>query len=454
MTTDSGSQNRAIAELGEPVSTSGSGCEPYREIIERDLSRGRNGMAIWQDLVSDHSFANSYQSVKRFVGKLRGSQGPQAAGIIQTGPGEEAQVDYGTGPMVRDPKTGKYRRTRLFVMTLGYSRKSVRLLCFKSSSRVWAELHETAFRRLGGSPRLVILDNLREGVIKADYYDPTLNPLFKDVLDHYGVVALPCRVRDPDRKGKVESGVGHAQKTPLKGMRFESLEEAQAYLARWEARWADTRIHGTTKRQVATMFAEEKPSLKPLPIEPFRYYQYGEGVVHLDGCVEVEAAYYGLPPGWIGRQVKVQWDLLHVRGLDPATHQLLREHVRQKRGGYRVRAEDNPTKTPVTTVQLLARARRAGSQIGTLCDAIHRQQGEAAVRRILGMLSLAKKYGVPAVEDAAAAALELHVYEYRFVRRYLERRPPVTLCQVDPLIRELIQYRDLINLRIQEQQPS
>ena len=197
-------------------------------------------------------------------------------------------------------------------------------------------------------------------------------------------------------------------------MRFESLEEAQAYLDRW----ADTRIHGTTKRQVAAMFAEEKPSLKPLPIEPFRYYPYGERIVHLDGCVEVEAAYYGLPPGWIGRQVKVQWDLLHVRVLDPATHQLLREHVRQKRGGYRVRAEDNPTKTPLTTVQLLARARRAGSQIGTLCDAIHRQQGEAAVRRILGMLSLAKQYGVPAVEDAAAAALELHVYEYRFVRRY------------------------------------
>ena len=237
-------------------------------------------------------------------------------------------------------------------------------------------------------------------------------------------------------------------------MRFESLEETHAYLDRWEARWADTRIHGTTKRQVATMFAEEKPSLKPLPIEPFRYYQYGERVVHLDGCVEVEAAYYGLPPGWIGRQVKVQWDFLHVRILDPATHQLVREHVRQKRGGYRVRAEDNPTKTPSTTVQLLARARRAGSQIGTLCDAIHRQQEDAAVRRILGMLSLAKKCGVPAVEDAAAAAIELHVYEYRFVRRYLERRSPVTLRQVDPLIRELIQYRDLINLRIQEQEPS
>jgi hypothetical protein len=101
------------------------------------------------------------------------------------------------------------------------------------------------------------------------------------MLRHYGVVAMPCRVADPDRKGKVESGVGHAQMTPLKGLRFESPQEAQAYLDHWEARWADTRIHGTTKRQVAAMFAEERPALLPLPVEPFRYYQYGERTVHL-----------------------------------------------------------------------------------------------------------------------------------------------------------------------------
>jgi hypothetical protein len=153
-------------------------------------------------------------------------------------------------------------------MTLGYSRKSVRLLVFRSSSRIWAELHEKAFRRLGGSVRVVVLDNLREGVIAPDIYDPTLNPLYQDVLAHYGTVAMPCRIKDSDRKGKVEAGVGHAQKTPLKGLRFERLEEAQAYLDHWELRWADTRIHGTTKRQVAAMFAEEKPSLLPCPSNP------------------------------------------------------------------------------------------------------------------------------------------------------------------------------------------
>jgi hypothetical protein len=132
---------------------------------------------------------------------------------------------------------------------------------------MWAELHEKAFRRLGGCPRVVVLDNLKEGVAVPDIYDPIVNPLFRDVLAHYGVVALPCRIQDPDRKGKVESGIGHTKRTPLKGLRFESLEEAQTYLDRWEQRWADTRIHGTTKRQVVAMFAEEKPHLLPLGSE-------------------------------------------------------------------------------------------------------------------------------------------------------------------------------------------
>jgi hypothetical protein len=96
--------------------------------------------------------------------------------------------------MVRDPSTGKYKRARLFVLTLGYSRKCVRLLTWRSSAQIWAELHEHAFRRLGGTVKTIVLDNLGEGVLTPDIYDPALNPLYRDVLAHYGVVALPCRV--------------------------------------------------------------------------------------------------------------------------------------------------------------------------------------------------------------------------------------------------------------------
>jgi transposase len=444
VTTDSGVVSDEQTAAVSP--TSASACAVHRDAIELGLARGRNAMAIWQDLVDTRGFTGGYQSVKRFVRKLAGGPSKEACAVIETAVGEEAQVDYGTGPMARDPHSGKYRRMRLFVMTLGYSRKSVRLLVFQSSTQTWAELHEKAFRRLGGCTRVVVLDNLREGVLKPDIYDPIINPVYADMLRHYGVVAMPCRVRDPDRKGKVESGVGHAQKTPLKGMRFESPQEAQAYLDHWEAHWADTRIHGTTKRQVAAMFAEERPALLPLPIEPFRYYQYGERTVHLDGCVEVEAAYYGAPPGWIGRRVSVQWDVRHVRLLNPTTGQLLREHLRQARGGHRIQDQDRPTHTPLSTQQLLSRADHAGVQIGALCRGLHREYGERAVRRILGVLSLAKKHGAASVDDACAAALEVGSCEYRFVRRYLERQPqlPLSLRQVDPLIRQLTEYRDFI----------
>ena len=429
-----------------------SACAPYRELIELALSRGRNAMAIWQDLVDEHGFPARYASVRRFVVKLRGQRTPDAHPVITTAPGEEGQVDYGEGPMVRHPGTGKYRRTRLFVFTLGFSRKSVRLLTFASSAQRWAALHEETFRRLGGTVDVVVLDNLKEGVLTPDVYDPTLNPLYRDVLAHYGVVALPCRVGAPDRKGKVESAIGHTQSTPLKGLRFESLEEAQAYLDRWEARWADTRIHGTTKRQVAAMFTEEQPHLRPLPLEPFRYYHYGTRTVHLDGCVEVAGAYYAPPPGWLGRAVAVQWDDRHVRLLDPTTGALLREHRRQTRGRHAIHPDDQPPRTPPTTLTLLARAARAGDPIGTLCAAIHRRDGERGVRRILGVLALVKKHGAAVVTDACAAAVELGVADYRFVRRYLERQAPAarTPRHVDPLIRELTHYRDVIARKIQE----
>jgi transposase len=445
----------AATEVPDPRpgrSPSSSACAAHREAIELGLSRGRNAMAIWQDLVDTSGFAAGYQSVRRFVSKLQPSQSLEARAVIETAPGEEAQVDYGTGPMVRDTHSGKYRRTRLFVMTLGYSRKSVRLIVFRSSSQAWAELHEKAFRRLTGVTRVVVLDNLREGVLTPDIYDPTINPLYRDVLQHYGVVPLPCRVADPDRKGKVERGVGHAKNTPLKGLRFESLEAAQTYLDNWELRWADTRIHGTTKRQVSAMFAEEKPALLPLPVEPFRYYQYGERTVHLDGCVEVEAAYYGAPPGWIGRRVQVQWNRKQVRLMNPVTGQLLREHLRQARGGHRIQDQDRPKHAPLGTLALLCRADKAGSQIGALCRRMHGEHGETVVRRIQGVLSLAKKYGAASVEEACAAALEMGICDSRFVRRYLERHPqmPLSLRQVDPLIRQLTLYRDFIEKKTKE----
>lgn len=137
--------------------------------------------------------------------------------------------------------------------------------------------------------------------------------------------------------------------------------------------------------------------------------------------------------------------------LDPTTGHLLIEHP-QRPGGYAPSPADQPSRTPPTTPALLARAARAGARIGALCDAIHRRDGAPGVRRILGLVALIKKYGPAVVDDACAAALDCGATTYRFVRRYLERHPaaPLTLHQVDPLIRELTHYRAVIAQKTQE----
>ncbi len=448
--TDSAEAKPATPELviTDPMPTtspSASSCEPYRDLITRWVDDRRTAMSIWQELVEKLGFAGRYSAVGRFVRKLQGTRAPEARVVIATRPGEEAQVDYGDGPMVRHPRTHKYRPTRLFLLTLAHSRKSVRLLTWKSSTKIWAQLHEQAFRRLGGATATVVLDNLREGVIEPDVYDPLLNPLYRDVLAHYDAVALPCRVRDPDRKGKVESGIHHTQRA-LRGLRFESLEDAQAWLDNWDERWADTRIHGTTKRQVAAMFADERPHLRPLPVEPFRYYAFGDRGVHLDGDVEIAGAYYAPPPGWIGRSVRVQWDETHVRLLDPNTGVLLREHVVADRGRHRMLPEDRPSRTPPEVRALFVRAHGIGFATGAIADAIYAEHGQLGIRRVLGLCALAKRHGALTVERAAQVALDAGALTYRAVKTYLERNPspPIGLRQIDPLIRDLTQYRDLV----------
>jgi hypothetical protein len=204
------------------------------------------------------------------------------------------------------------------------------------------------------------------------------------------------------------------------------------------------------------MFSEEKAVLVSLPFEPFRAYQFGDRRVNLDGCVEVEAAYYSTPPGWIGRQVKVQWDDRSVRVLHPRTGQLLREHVRQQRGGYRIPAEDRPAKTPRTTQQLLVRCARLGQHAGAVAGQMYSRDGVVSIRRIQGLLGLARKHGAALTDEGCAAALEvgLPANPYRFVRCWLERRPQITLRQVDPIIRQLTLYRDFINYKTEENNPE
>ncbi len=184
-----------------------SSAEPFRAFIPLEVAKGRHSTAIYQDLVEHHGYTGSYDAVKHLARKLR-ARNPKISCRFETDPGQEAQVDYGEGTLTRDPRSGKYRRPRLFVMTLSNSRHAFCKVVLRSSTETWRRLHEEAFAFFGGMPQNDRLDNLKEGLIKPDVYDPKLNTLYAKMLEHYGVVPLPCRPYAPDLKGKFESAVG------------------------------------------------------------------------------------------------------------------------------------------------------------------------------------------------------------------------------------------------------
>ncbi len=166
---------------------------------------------------------------------------------------------------------------------------------------------ENAFRHFGGVTATVVIDNLKAGVVRADWYDPDLNPKLEEFTRHYGTVLLPCKPRMPRHKGKVEAGVKYVQNNAVKGRSFESLGAQNVFLAQWEKNTAGKRIHGTTKRQVETYFAEiERPALRPLPASVFPSFEEALRTVHRDGYVEFKRAYYSTPPEYVGRQVWVR----------------------------------------------------------------------------------------------------------------------------------------------------
>jgi transposase len=425
-----------------------SACEPHREFIEAQVRLGRNAQSIYQDLVERHGFARRYNSVKRFVRVLKARE-PQRFDVLEFLPGEEAQVDYGQGALTRQP-SGKYRRPYLFVMTLKYSGKSFRKVTWKTNQQIWARLHEEAFRAFGGASEYVVLDNLREGVIRPDLYEPQLNPVYAAVLAHYGAVADVCRVGDPNRKGTVESAIQHTQSTALKGRRFESLEEQNRFLAHWEERWAAPRIHGRKKRQVLAMYLEERPHLQPLPIEGLRYFRLERRTVDDAGCVQIDARYYPAMPARLYSEVSVRVyaQEIEILGADGA---VLRRHARSAQPGYAALTPADRIFNPSReTVRLLARVAKIGPCAARFGEALFATLGRPGQKALYGLANLPRKYPREAIEAVCQAALAAECRSYRVIRAALERRmalatPPPLLSQAAPEIRAISDYQSFFD---------
>lgn len=420
-------------------------CEQFRPVIEAGLLTGLSAQRLFQDLVTEHAFAGSYQSVKRFARQL-GQTSPLPFRRMECLPGEELQIDFGQGAWIE--VDGKRRRPHLFRAVLSYSRKGYTEVVWHQDTETFLRCIENAFRHFGGVTQTVVIDNLKAGVIRADWYDPDLNPKLAEFAIHYGTTILPTKPAMPRHKGKVESGVNYAQENALKGRRFASLGEENRFLAEWERTVADTRIHGTVRQQVGQLFESvERPALRPLPASIFPSFTEVRRSVHRDGHVEYQKAYYSAPPEYLGREVWLRADARLVRLFNQRLEPI-GTHVRVQPGRFATADEHLHAhkRHPVErgADYLLQRCQLLGTNSGAWAQAMLQNRGLLHLRVLQGLLQLAGKHPVAQLERATGAALHHGAFRLRDVQRLIaqgESVVQVDFLQEHPLIRDLSAYR-------------
>ena len=430
------------------VSTgSQSVCEPYRHIIEAAVAKGLTAQRIWQDLKEDYHFNHEYASVKRFVSKIRRHR-PEVVAVMEHPPGDEAQVDFFQGPPTLDPQSGRWHRPWIFRMVLSCCGHSYEQPLWRQEQLPFMRAQENAFLDWGGVPRVVRLDNLRAGVARACLYDPDISELYAAFAKHWGFIPLPCRPRHPQEEGVVERGGDYLKDNALKGRRFDGLEELDTFLKHWNRTVARVRIHGRTRKQVYTHFLEvEKPALKPLPTERFSFFKVGTRSVHPDGYVEVDWAYYAVPDGLLGEEVRVYWDDRLVRIYHQ--EQCVGVYTKAPAGTFNSRDEYRPAHKPARQQAyqeyLLAKAEHIGERALAWAKAAIEERDVRAYRLLQGMISLTRKHPKERVDWACGIALEGRLFRHKQLRRLVEQaaaRAPaqLPLIQTHEIIRELSEY--------------
>jgi transposase len=449
----------AVAEFcaREPRRACRSACEPHRELILAKLNQGLSAMRIFQDLATEQSFQARYHSVRRYVAHLSGgSELPMRR--METLPGEEAQVDFGTGAPIITAE-GKRRKTNVFRIVLSHSRRGYSEATFTQTAEDFIRCLENAFAHFGGVSRTLVVDNLKAAVLHPDWFDPVLNPKLQSFAQHYGTVILPTKPRMPRHKGKVERGIDYVQENALKGRKFASLEEQNRHLRDWEANIADTRIHGTTKRHVGQLFREvERTALLPLPRERFPFFHEAQRKVSRDGHIEVAKAYYSVPPEYLARTVWVRWDARLVRIFDSRFQQVA-VHVRHERGRYSTLgahlAPEKINGLERGAAYLLNRARHIGPQSHQWAQAMVHARGIEGTRVLQGLLALTKKHASQALEKACETAVSHGCYRLRTIRELIQRQAdqqqPLPFLDEHPIIRPLDDYAAVVARAIQRQ---
>ena len=429
---------------------------PHLSAIKSSLAQGLSAQRIYQDLVLEGEYHGSYDSIKRYVRKVR-KKIPHFFERLPVHPGREAQVDFSHGPLIGVEL--QRRRSWLFKMTLSFSRHAYEELVFAQDVETFLRCHEHAFTFFGGVPETVKIDNLKSGVLRAHLYEPILNPVYLSFSQWMGFVIIPCDPYQPQQKGRVERDIAYTQNNALKGRKFASLEEGNELLYHWNKRWARLRIHGTTKRQVWPQFIEfEKPCLRPLPAAAFPFFKVGRRKVDVQGHIEVAGNFYSAPYHLIGTYVGIHFNSQEVILFSGETV-LCRHRTRFGKAQASSMFEHRPPHKPVSLEAEenlhLQRAKSIGPDLNRFINALLSRQDVSAIKKVRGVMSLRKSFSSAHLEEAAGIALARHNLSYHFVKSLCESlhqsrgsSQETQMTQEHDLIRSLAHYQLHLNERM------
>jgi len=398
---------------------------PYHDKIEQLLGLNCSAQVIFERLSDNYGFDGGYDSVKRYVRKLK-EKIPEAFIRVEVAPGKEAQVDFGSAGWMLDPIEKRLRRVWCFVMVLSHSRHMFVRFVFDQKIATWLKLHREAFEFFGGVPGKIVLDNLKTAIAKAVLYDTALQRTYSDFGQHYGFLISPCRVGTPHHKGKVESGgVKFVKRNFLPGRSFIDINEANEKALFW-CMEKGLRIHGTTKWNPIEVFEKvEKNLLLPLPKESYKVCWWKECKLHPDCHIVLDGSYYSAPYTLIGRKLWVHIAEDTVRIFHD--HQQVGMHLRSVRKGERRTIKEHmpPEKQAYfmcSPTWCREQARQIGESTYQLIDRLLTEKPLDKLRTAQGILRLEHKYGKQRLEAACKRALFYDEVKYGTVSNILKRQ--------------------------------
>jgi transposase len=391
--------------------------DPYRDQIKGKLEEGYSAELIHQWLTEQQSVDVSYPTVARFVKQFKT---PDVHPPIASGPGEEAQVDFGyLGTFEKD---GKMVKTWCFAMTLSHSRYSWWGLATDQSVDTFIRCHIKAFEFFGGAPAMVKLDNLKAGVLQPSFYEPIYQHQYAELLAHYGAGPVATKIYTPEHKGKVESAVKYVKGNFLPPRKEYTYEQLASSLDRWMRQKANPRLHGTTRKHPDKVFqSKEAAALGRLPDRRYEVCDLTTRKVSQLGHVTYRYNYYSVPWTHVGRQFIVRSNRQLVKIY--AGQQEVAIHALHEGQGQYISREQHypPHKRKTSREAYVERMKAVGPHAYQLLLELEKIKPRHWHEMVAGVLGLRKWYESEQINAACRRACHFGALSYREVKTILEK---------------------------------